>query len=195
MLARVGFLCFTLWLVGCRGPRIPHEGEFKLVDAAATPETLRLYGHLLDLMGKRVLFGHQDTLRYGHDWYGDTNRSDIHDVVGEHPALMGDDLSRLFDVHETPEVSFRTFVRYGQEATQLGMVRTFSWHMRNPVTNGESSDLTGGIASILPGGPHHAEYLGRLDRIAELFRALGPEPILFRPFHEHTGDWFWWMVS
>ena len=50
---------------------------------------------------------------------------------------------------------------------------------------------------LLPGGKYHNWYLTQLDRIAFFFQQLkGPGgesiPILFRPFHEMDGDWFWW---
>lgn len=53
------------------------------------------------------------------------------------------------------------------------------------------------MASILPGGEKHELYLTWLDRLAEFLNGLQTEkgtyiPVLFRPFHEHTGSWFWW---
>jgi mannan endo-1,4-beta-mannosidase len=55
----------------------------------------------------------------------------------------------------------------------------------------------------LPGGAHHEKYKAWLDRFAEFndelevgwlkWLGLGTRiPVVFRPFHEHTGSWFWW---
>src|SRR5690606_25469462 len=43
----------------------------------------------------------------------------------------------------------------------------------------------------------HDDYRAKLDVVADFFKSLrapGGElvPVIFRPFHEHTGSWFWW---
>lgn len=64
------------------------------------------------------------------------------------------------------------------------------------VTGGRYNDVTGGnvVASILPDGSHHAAFKADLDVFAQFVRGIGAEwdkiPLIFRPFHEHTGDWF-----
>jgi mannan endo-1,4-beta-mannosidase len=50
---------------------------------------------------------------------------------------------------------------------------------------------------IIPGGEKHEFYKQRLDVFADFLNDLkvgfGTKiPIIFRPFHEHTGNWFWW---
>lgn len=54
---------------------------------------------------------------------------------------------------------------------------------------------TGGIVRrIMPGGDLNYLYLDYMDMIAACARALEDDNIsvLFRPFHECTGSWFWW---
>lgn len=53
------------------------------------------------------------------------------------------------------------------------------------------------LASIREGGSRHGEYRAYLDRLAAFFDSLvdgaGVKiPVLWRPFHEIDGDWFWW---
>ena len=55
------------------------------------------------------------------------------------------------------------------------------------------------VASILPGGKHHRDYVQKLDLFSEFVKDLRVGflfkkdiPVIFRPFHEHTGNWFWW---
>jgi mannan endo-1,4-beta-mannosidase len=53
------------------------------------------------------------------------------------------------------------------------------------------------VAQLLPGTAHHDSLKQRLDVLADFFRSLtdsegNPIPIIFRPWHEHNGDWFWW---
>ena len=61
----------------------------------------------------------------------------------------------------------------------------------------ESKDLTPCADYILEGGAYNAQYNAYLDIIAEYALALQQEnvPILFRPFHENSGGWFWWGTS
>jgi mannan endo-1,4-beta-mannosidase len=47
------------------------------------------------------------------------------------------------------------------------------------------------VKSILPGGASNEVYRAYLDMIAD-FAKLLDGPIMFRPFHENTGSWFWW---
>ena len=46
----------------------------------------------------------------------------------------------------------------------------------------------------MPGGDLNEIFLGYLDLIADYGKQLEEEgvPVLFRPFHENNGSWFWW---
>lgn len=44
---------------------------------------------------------------------------------------------------------------------------------------------------ILPGGSLNDRFTAYLDMIADYARQVNG-PVLFRPFHEGTGGWFWW---
>ncbi len=55
--------------------------------------------------------------------------------------------------------------------------------------------LTGDCMNeILPGGLYHEKYNAYLDMIAD-FASQVHGPVLFRPFHENTGSWFWWGAA
>jgi mannan endo-1,4-beta-mannosidase len=89
------------------------------------------------------------------------------------------------------------------EGYTLGGVITIGWHMDNPVSEGSSWDTTRAVYAILPGGEQHEKFVGSLDKFAEFVDGLvvegegwfaqpHPVPFLFRPWHEHSGSWFWW---
>ncbi len=48
--------------------------------------------------------------------------------------------------------------------------------------------------NILPGGAYNAEFTAYLDMIAD-FADQVDGTVLFRPFHENTGSWFWWGAA
>jgi hypothetical protein len=84
------------------------------------------------------------------------------------------------------------------EAYERGGVITLSWHLNNPLTGKTAWDpAPGTVASILPGGEKNDLYKTWLDKVARFLLALKGKhgeyiPIIFRPFHELNGDWFWW---
>jgi mannan endo-1,4-beta-mannosidase len=173
-----------------------------LVDAHATPRTARLFTNLKALSGKSILFGHEKTTLYGLGWKGDDDRSDVKAVCGDYPAVYGWDLNLFVNTNPNKSDQSRRTTRdlarkRIQEAYARGGVNTVSWHMWNPVTGRNFYDTTATVGASLPGGARHAFYRGELDKVAEFLGSLKgprgePVPVVFRPFHEHTGGWFWW---
>jgi mannan endo-1,4-beta-mannosidase len=172
-----------------------------LADKAATPQTRALFRNLLALAPSRTLFGHQNTLAYGHDWVDEPGRSDVKEVAGAYPAVYGWDVMDIFgttDRFRYDPVRADRLRRWILEGYARGGVITLSWHMPNPVARTDAWDVkTRAVERILPGGDHHAAYLEQLDTAARFFASLRAQdgtmvPVIFRPYHEHTGSWFWW---
>jgi mannan endo-1,4-beta-mannosidase len=167
------------------------------VDKGATKQTKALYANLKAISGKGVLFGHQDALAYGIGWKEEKGRSDVKDVCGSYPALYGWEVGKLGQSMSIDSVDFEKMKGWIKEAYRRGGVNTISWHMDNPATGGSSWDKTPAVAMLIPGGDKHEFYRQRLDVFADFLNDLkvgfGTKiPIIFRPFHEHTGNWFWW---
>jgi len=188
--------CIVLIAVGT----VQYSCAQQLIDPKATMETQALYKNLHELSKKHTLFGHQDDLAYGVNWRYDAGRSDIKDVVGDYPAVHGWDLAGLEkestkNIDGIPFSKMKTFIEEGYER---GAVITLSWHFDNPLIGGSSWDAAPGtVTSILPGGEKHDLYKVWLDRAAAFMLDLKgkkgePIPMLFRPFHELNGNWFWW---
>ena len=163
-----------------------------------TRRTRQLYQSLQALPQQGVLFGHQDDLAYGIGWKYVLGESDVKRVAGDYPAVYGWELGHLetgdpVNIDSVPFDAMRTFVRDGY---RRGGVITMSWHLNKPSTGSSSWDTTAAVPHILPGGSKHALYLSWLDRVADFILSLRYKgkaiPVLFRPFHEHTGSWFWW---
>ncbi len=169
----------------------------KLIDSKAGEQTVALYENLHVVGQNHVLFGHHDTLAYGHDWIAEPNRSDIKDVTGDFPAVYGWDLAPLEPEDMNPKLnkqrmSKELMLDFARQGYERGGVITYCWHASNPVTKKNFHDRTPAMHTMLPGGENH-EYLKlMLDRFAEFFKELDPIPVVFRPYHEHNGEWFWW---
>lgn len=170
-------------------------------DPKATPEAVGLYQKMMKLQLEGLMFGHQDAFAYGTSWYAKEDRSDVKDVCGDHPAIFGWELGHLeLGVKYSLDSVFFDNIQKGiQNAYKSGGINTISWHFRNVLTGGSAWDVSSEktVASMLPGGEKHQLYLQYLDKLATFMLSLKTEegtfiPVFFRPFHEHTGSWFWW---
>lgn len=172
-------------------------------DPAATPETKLLLANLHRLVGRGVMFGHQDALAYGIEqgkmWKGDANRADVKTVSGSYPAVFGWELGHieLDSARNLDAVPFERMKGYIKQGYAQGAVVTISWHLDNPHNGHTAWDTARTVPFILPGGQDHAKYVRYLDRLAAFLGSLKGSkgeaiPVVFRPFHEHTGSWFWW---
>lgn len=176
-------------------------GSSTVPDLERTRETKALYKNLKTITAKGFLFGHQDDLAYGVNWRYEKGRSDVKDVAGDYPALYGWELGGIELGHAknldgVPFDAMKQFIRDGYER---GGVITISWHASSPFgyAGGAWDTTKGTVASILPGGVNHALFLSWLDKVADFIHSLKGKkgeaiPVLFRPFHELTGSWFWW---
>lgn len=169
-------------------------------DPLATTLTQKLYSHLYQLKDDYTIFGHQDAMAYGVGWRGIAGKSDIHDVVQDYPGLYGFDIANIElgmskNIDGVPFKDIRSNI---QDAYARGGVSTISWHVGNPLTGKNAWDTTHeSVSSVLPGGQQHHKYTLWLDKVAVFLQSLKtptgePIPVLFRPFHELTGTWFWW---
>lgn len=172
-----------------------------MVDSKATSETKALYRNLTQMQGKNIMFGHQDDTAYGIAWTNVDGQSDVKKVTGDYPSIYGWDLGHIEtgDSLNIDKVPFALMRRLMTEAYERGGINTVSWHLQNPYTGGSSWDVTSDkvVRSILPGGEKHEIYLQWLDNLAKFIGSVKAKdgtsiPLLFRPFHEHTGSWFWW---
>jgi len=168
----------------------------KMADSSATDETIYLFYNLKKLSEKKIIFGHHESSSYGLGWNGDPGRSDVKDVIGEFPGLYGWDLTFI-----SPEINLNSMKdparKLTKEAYGRGGVNIYCWHQNNPVTGLNFYDTTRAVDKILPGGDAFLKYLATLDKVAEYFKSLvdssgKPIPVIFRPYHEFDGSWFWW---
>jgi mannan endo-1,4-beta-mannosidase len=80
-------------------------------------------------------------------------------------------------------------------------VTTIAWHFSNPISGGgfywRDSISLPAVKYIIPGKEHHEKYKSILRGIGLFVKSVkGADgkvvPMIFRPFHEFDGDWFWW---
>ena len=175
-----------------------------LADKNATQETKNLYQILHRRSQEGIMLGHQDDLAYGIGWYKVSGKSDVKEVSGKYPAVFGWELGALErnSSYNLDSVYFSDMKEYAKQVHEMGGINTFSWHADNILTGNTAWDCKQNsvVATCLSGGSNHARFLTWLDIVADFFSDLKdkegkPIPVLFRPFHEHTGNWFWWCAD
>jgi len=184
-------------------------------DKKATKETVILFQSLYELKNKGVMYGHQDDLMYGYNWWYEKDRSDTKEATGDYPAVAGFELGHieLGSERSLDSVSFTQIAEQIKLHYKHGGVITISCHLNNPLTmqtgdthspwpHGTAWDVTSTevVSSILPGGKYHELFNTWLERLANFFIGLKDEnalpiPVIFRPFHEHSGSFFWWGTN
>ncbi|HEX8313912.1 MAG TPA: glycosyl hydrolase [Flavisolibacter sp.] len=180
-------------------------------DPKATKETVALFRSMWALQQKGIMYGHQDDLMYGRTWWYEKDRSDTKDFTGDYPAVAGFELGDL-ELGKTRSLDSVDFTQIAEQIKahyKRGGIITLSWHLNNPLTiqlpqEGRKSKPTswdvssnGVVSSILPSGVNHALYNSWLDKLSAFFAGLKDErgtpiPFIFRPYHEHSGNFFWW---
>ena len=166
------------------------------------------------LQQKGYMFGHQDDPFYGLTWEYVADSSDVKNVCGDWPAVMGFELGGI-EMGDAKNLDSVPFTKMREEIIkhhERGGIVTISWHPRNPMTTiegggnagqkfpeGSAWDVTDStvVRNILEGGAKHELFQTWMQRVADFLATLKTNdgqkvPIIFRPWHENTGSWFWW---
>lgn len=187
----------------CKSTSAIDLGAIDVADDAATDETKMLYHNIQQIAKKGIAFGHQDATAYGIGWKHEDEpsalKSDIKEVTGKFPAVHGYDVGHieLGSPINLDTVSFALMKDHIEKMHAKGAVITMSWHIDNPVTNGDSWDTTPAVAAVLKGGAEREKFETWMGRLATFLKSLRDKngnviPVVFRPWHEMNGGWFWW---
>ena len=132
----------------------------------------------------------------------------IRKITGKQPALLGFELlsySPNINYLDTDEAcmtevleNYGTLKRAWEWAEAKGLI-TFTWHWFSPLGGrsksffSENTDFDASKA-VVEGTAENRAFLSDLDTMAGILRPFCEKqiPILWRPFHEGDGGWFWW---
>lgn len=184
--------------------------DFVVAKKKATTETLALFYNLKKLSQTAFAIGQQNA--FNSFFYNIKGKSDVKKTTGSDPAIIGLDFSDITDDKNTEKADNWYFqqeqkiISDAKKAYDQGMIVTFSWHFRDPYkgedfyTDKLADKEKNRVKSILAAGENHEYYKRKLDRIAEVAKKMkGSDgkliPIIFRPFHEFDGNWFWWGAN
>ena len=173
------------------------------VNSNATEKAKALLNFLSDTAGKAIITGQ----------HTQTNPMEEIDYIksktGKEPLLRGfemlsyspninyNDASEacLTEVYENRN-TMETALKWAKSS---GGILTLSFHWFSPIGGRDKSFCaknTDFDASwiLIDGTPERASFYHDMDIIAEELKKFreADTPILWRPFHESDGDWFWW---
>lgn len=185
-------------LTSCSGSRQQLETEVELTPA----ETLIATLHAAVDSG-RFYYGHHDDTAYGHTWQYVPGGSDVKAITGEYPGLMSWDLGmiELDSTRNLDGVPFDFIAREIAAQQARGGINAISWHPRNPLSGGNSWDTSAEpLRTFQTDSALNAKLISWIDRTATFVASLkdsvgNPIPVIYRPWHENSGSWFWWGAS
>ena len=186
----------------------PQNVKNYMVDKNASTETAALFYNLRNLGKSKTLIGQQDAFN---SFYQNSGSSDIKKTTGNDPSILGSDFMFITD-KDNPNNNWyvqqeNKIIQDTKDAYAKGMINTFCWHLREPYNEKSfySADMTSeqrtdAFKSLAPGGKFNDWYKKKLDKVASVVSNLkdtnGKQiPIIFRPFHEFDGNWFWWGAN
>ena len=175
--------------------KMEKEEKMTTADPKATKETVELWNYLHAVAGKQIITGqHTQTIPCEEIAY-------IRQTTGKEPKLRGFELlgyspninyadaspECLTEIEEnkgTAEMALQWAIE--QRKNGNGGILTFTFHWFSPLGGRDKSFYT-----------EHTDFdaiYHDMDVIAEILRRFQEEriPILWRPFHESYGTWFWW---
>lgn len=163
------------------------------VNPHATPEARALLAGLYRSVdeGKIISAQHHNVLN-PYEWYRqDLDR--IQEASGKIPLMFGGDMG--WDLQQVIDLAV------GEH--EKGRLVTLMWHSQRPMDEGttifreqcqgEFSDEEW-LQLVTPGTEMHTRWLAKADEVAGYLKQLKDKniPVLWRPYHEMNGEWFWW---
>ena len=157
----------------------------KLCNANAIPAAQRLYDCICSLEGKRCLTGQMES-----GWCGTTEHEINYLLMrtGRMPAIRGLDFI---------DNDFQGVVRRCVDWHARGGIVTICWHTGVDFASSymqSKEDELDWENAFVEGTEAHRALLQGMDRAVPYLKRLQRMniPVLWRPFHEMDGKWFWW---
>jgi mannan endo-1,4-beta-mannosidase len=173
----------------------PHAAS---VNPNATPEARTLLKQIDQISGHFTLTGQHNFPNHVSRW---SDR--IYDLTGKFPAIFGQDFGFSRGEDKDSVEGRPSMVEEAKRQYRNGAVIALTWHAVQP-TDDEPVTFHDSVQGHLtdfewnelltPGTDLYNRWVEQVDVIAGYLRQLQDAgvPVLFRPYHEMNGNWFWW---
>jgi mannan endo-1,4-beta-mannosidase len=176
-----------------------HGAEvFKLSTPGASAEAVELGQFLHDISGQHTLSGQHCV-----PLLGSTRLAGAYKATGHYPAVFSQDFG-FSEPGTWDGINYRqAIVDEAIRRHEEGFIINLMWHAVRPIddepvefersvqgklTDGQWQEL------LTPGSDLNERWKSQVDVIAFFLKQLRDArvPVLWRPYHEMNGDWFWW---
>ena len=184
VLAIVLVITSTMVFVACKTNNVQ---ETELCNKNSTAETIKLYNYLKSVYGTKVISGQQESTYTEHG--SEYEMEYIHNLTGKYPAIRGLDFIR----DEFDEVVERSIDWWNR-----GGIVSICWHCGKNFTGNynecKEDEIENWDEVLTVGTEANRVFTENMDHAAEALKKLQDNniPVLWRPFHEFDGMWFWW---
>jgi mannan endo-1,4-beta-mannosidase len=168
------------------------------VNPAATPEARALLAYFDSISGKATIAGQHNFPNVGARW---TDMA--YDLTAKYPGLFGGDFGFSGGEDKDSVLARPAMIAEAERQYRNGAVVTITWHEVRP-TDDEPVTFKDSVQGHLtdaqwkelltPGSPLNLRWQAQVDVVAGYLKQLQDAhvPVLFRPYHEMNGNWFWW---
>ncbi|MFD2825711.1 glycosyl hydrolase [Leeuwenhoekiella polynyae] len=162
------------------------------VNAYATPEAKQILAYIASL-GDNILSGQHSYNEEPEKFY-----KLAYEITGNYPAVWGTDF--YWNSQKDPG---ERIVKNAIQKHEEGALVTLMWHVGRPTdkppyswsesVQNEFSDENWEQV-LTPNTALHLRWLKQVDHVASYLKKLEESgvPVLWRPYHEMNGVWFWW---
>ncbi len=188
---------------------LPMSAAVRPSNPKASPEAKALMRFMAGLSGKYILTG-----QHNYPSTADRNSQFAAGYTGRTPAIWSADMGFAGDGDKDSYLARPGNVDEAIRQHRMGRIVTFCWHavpptadepvaFRPPYGQAEPESLAtvqGQLTDsqfeevLTPGTRLHAKWLRQVDSVAVYLAKLRDArvPVLWRPYHEMNGSWFWW---
>jgi len=182
--------------------------EAKPVTPGASPEAVALLQFLTDISGKYTLTG-----QHNFPNVKGRNSEFASKYIGRTPVIWGTDWGHAKAGDSDSYLARPDIVKEAIRQHQMGSIVAICWHAVPPTADEPITfrELPGSDPKALksvqgklldeqfkdvltPGTALYNKWCSQVDEIAVYLKQLQDAhvPVLWRPYHEMNGDWFWW---
>ncbi|MGD0338368.1 MAG: glycosyl hydrolase [Bacteroidota bacterium] len=163
-----------------------------------SPEAVKLLQYIYSISGNHTLTG-----QHCNPLYGSIRLAGVQKMTKRYPAVFGQDFG-FSEPGTWDGINYRQqIVDEAIRRNSEGFIITLMWHAVRPIEEEPvdfQQSIMGKLAEqqwqdlITPGTEINERWKSQVDVVAWFLKQLqnAGVPVLWRPYHEMNGDWFWW---
>ena len=201
--ASISLIFFLIWVSVCT-----YAQHALPVTPNPSPEAKALLELMYKLSGKHMLSG-----QHNFPISRDRNSQFAASYIGKTPVVWSQDFGFAAAGDKDSYLARPSIVDEAIRQHHLGSIITLCWHAVPPTADepvtfqpapGHDPSALASVQGRLtdqqfqeiltPGTSLHMRWMAQVDEIAGYLKQLQDAgvPVLWRPYHEMNGDWFWW---